>query len=151
MGNYKTGGGNYRSSVRYTVRQKADLDVPNSTTLVNTDLVTQTLKVGKSYRITLILLHNSSAVANYKIAWSADVSATLRHHSLFAYTATDQTTSITTAITGTGAGAKRMIVYHTFLIDVTVATTITMKFAQNTQEASATLFMKGSSIIVEEI
>ncbi len=152
MANYKTGQGNYRSSFIHTVRQEGDLTVNNSTTLVDTDLITQTLKVGRSYEIQVWFAIASGTTPDSKLqptlttlvatrtGWNVSVPAG------HIYTAT-----VGTSNSVDGAGSTVLGYLSVIILDVTTAGTVKIQFAQQTAEASATSFKKGSCMLVTEL
>jgi len=154
MGNYRTGTSNYRGGIKsYFSKQASDLTVNNSETYVNTDLITPTLAVGKSYSIDGIYVTNSGTTPDVKMK---NVVTTLVATSSFWDSASTSFTMPTTAlatedtsIAGTGANVIRYIKIQ--IINVTTAGSFILQFAQNVADVSDTKFLKGSYWIIKEI
>ncbi len=146
---YKSGSGNYKSHNVYHVRQKVTLTVNNSTTFVNSELVTPTMKVGKSYYLHGVLGLNSGSTPTCKIFPNAtSLVATISKYNINSLILTTAISSGTVIATATGVDETDE--FHVVVLDVTTAGTITIKFAQQVADVSDTKLYKGSFMMVEE-
>ncbi len=146
MANYKA-----RGASQYTVKTSADLSVASSETLVNTELITKELKVGFSYYIH-ILGHLKSASSTPNAKFSLDLINVVYVTGLYGQSANSVTNTLTTEDSESlSAGVSEIIPFHIHVMDVTTAGTLRLKFAQGTSNATATIFMKGSTMHVIEI
>ncbi len=158
MTNYKTEMGNYKpeagSSTQTTLIQALDLSITDSTTFVNTDLVSPTLKVGKSYHIVgyfninahatpdAKLIHNFTSLVADLTGWNVDDDALE-----FPFLQTMPTQAATIG----GLGADEISKYVAVIINVTTAGTFALQFAQANSNANPSKFRKGSYMIIQEI
>jgi len=154
MGNYRTGTSNYRGGIKsYFSKQASDLTVNNSEVYVDTDLVTPTLTIGKSYFIEGWFNTNSSTVADSKL--KNVVTTVVADLSVWIITSTSMgfpSVALATEDTSmAGTGADKLYHYSALLLDVTTAGTFKVQWAQNTAEVSDTKFLKGSYWIIKEI
>ncbi len=154
MGNYRTGTSNYRGGIKtYFKKQAADLTVNNSETYVDTDLVTPTLTIGKSYAITGYFNMISATTPDHKLKnVVTDLVAVQPFWTMNSSSQAMPVTALATEITTmSGSGADKIFIYVASIIDVTTAGTFKLQFAQNVAEASNTIFRKGSYWIIQEI
>ncbi len=150
--NYKTTSGNYRGAAKFSIKQKADLIVNNSTTLVDSDLRTPPLLAGKSYKIWIYLVIFSQTNADANIAWNGDVTAGFRTLSQSKMSDTQTTSALTTLLAFVTSAADQLYMSYTSIINVTSNTSsITLQFAQATAQASSTALRAGSYIEIQEI
>ncbi len=151
MANYKSARGNYKNTFTFTIKQAADLIVNNSTTLVDSDLVTPALKAGKSYKIWHYLVIFSQTNADANIAWDGDVTAGFRSLSQSKMSDTQTTSALTTLLAFVTSAADQLYMSYTSIINVTSNTNpITLQFAQATAQASSTALRAGSYIVVQQ-
>ncbi len=154
MGNYRTGTSNYRGGIKsYFSKQASDLTVNNSEVYVDTDMVTPTLTIGKSYVVNAYFLVNSGTTPDYK--FKNVVTTMVATYSSWDMSSTGvpiPTTAIATEDAGqAGTGANKLYVYIALLLNVTTAGTFKLQFAQNTATVADTKFLKGSYWIIKEI
>ncbi len=153
MGNYRTGTSNYRGGVKtFFSKQASDLIVNNSETYVNTDLVTPTLTIGKSYVIRAWCIVNSGTTPDFKfknVVTDLVATSSLWTTSVIAFSY--PTIALATEVVSTADGADQLLLITTSIINVTTAGSVRLQFTQNTATASATTFRKGSYWTVKEI
>ncbi len=152
MVTYKRGAGNYKSGYDSVIRQKADLTVNNSTTLVNTDLLTQKLKFQHSYRIMIHATQNSSTVAdnNFKFLVT-DLVATHLKWEVTISALTTPSNNITNAIETAGSGGDGLVYIECIVINVTTGGTLQLQYAQKNAEVSNSKFKKGSVMVITDV
>jgi len=150
MSNYKLGSGNYKSRYVNVKRQLADKIVNNSSTFVDSDLISPSLKVGKSYIIDFYVYTICASNADVKFlltvdglvasdsGWSLDL------NTLFNIAITSQIEIVSTGIDQ--ISLLRCVVYN-----VTTSGLITLQFAQNTPQVSDCKLRIGSFMKVTEI
>ncbi len=146
---YKRGSGNYKTDNVYRVRTLATLTRNNTTTFVDSELVTKTLKVGKSYYIHGVVGVNSGITPTcHMYAKVTDLVATITKWAI------NDLILVNAFSTGleipTGTGVDETDTFHLVVLDVTTAGIINMNFAQKVQDASDTKLYKGSFMMVEE-
>ncbi len=154
MVTYRHGKGNYKSGFLSTVRQAGDLTVNNSTTLVDTDLITPTLKFQKSYHIKIYATQNSATTpdTNFGLTITSLVSTYSRWKGIatgVSWVVPD--IPLATDIELPGTGADKLNVFEIIVLNVTTKGTLQLQFAQKNAEVSNTKFKKGSVMIVTEL
>ena len=129
------------------IRKTADETVNNSTTVQNDNDLKITVAASEIWAIYLFILHNSSAVADFKIGFSdPGGGATLR------WAAVSGSTPVAlNAIASTeniaGAGADRKVDYAGVYVGGTAAGTLNFQWAQQTAEVSDTKVLANSYIL----
>jgi hypothetical protein len=107
-------------------------------------------EIGKNeiWEFRLVLISNSSAVADITAKWSAPIGTT-------GYWQQDDFGAAALAITGSfnfdGEGADAIAGFYGVFIAGTVAGTIHLQWAQDTAEASNTSVLRGSCIIAQRV
>ena len=126
-------------------KQTSDLVVNNSTTFVNTEIAIP-VKAGRSYFIQLIGFTNSGATPDSKLIWTIPTNDFNGWDNLGGGGALN---AMTTQQTETGAGADEADLYYAF-ITPTADGILQLQFAQQTANASNTVFKAGSVAEVTE-
>ncbi len=147
MGNYKRGPGNYKTDYFYRAIQLEDITINNSTTLVETDLKTPSLKVGSNYVIWFTLGFVTSVIADIKFHYDMFLAQANYERWGFKF-APD--TPIGTNIEPNGDASYQMKTGRVVLHDVTTAGVTQIQVAQKNLDATNTLFKKGSTMLVSE-
>ncbi len=154
MGNYRTGTSNYRGGIKsYFSKQASDLTVNNSEVYVDTDLVTPTLTIGKSYFVKGFFIVNAGTTPDMK--FKNIITSMVATNSEWAMSNTSISVPVTPIATEDvsipGSGSIALIYYSVSIINVTTAGTFKLQFAQNTATSENTIFKKGSYWIMQEI
>jgi len=150
MGNYKSGLGNYKSQgISYLVKQVATLTVNNSTTYVNTDLKFNA-RLGKSYMVYYYctILSHSNADSKFILDLGTYV-GTNENWGDAGLGQLNDALSVEATESGT-TGVDEVEVLLLNIINVTTAGTITLQYAQQTADASNSLFYAGNVMTVIE-
>ncbi len=152
MVTYKHGKGNYKSGYLSTVMQALDLTVNNSTTFVNTDLITPILKFKHSYNIKIYATQNSSTVAdnNFHIVVTDLVATHLKWEQTIGAMSLPSN-QITTNLEVAGSGADGAILFEFIVLNVTTKGTLQLQYAQKNAEVSNSKFKKGSVMLITEM
>ena len=132
------------------VVKSADETVSNSTTLQNDDELLFTVSANTTYHGVLFLLSNSSAVSDFKCAFSVPTAATIDwkgngvDFSMNAVVVADGTTAIALG----GGGNNRFTEQHFRVVVGANAGTVNFQWSQNTLEVSDTKCLEGSLMVV---
>jgi hypothetical protein len=140
----------------HTVEQALDQDVTSSTTLVDSGIVIPGV-ANATYRYKLRVRFQSSAVADIKFAWSVPSLATMGRflagpgtsatggNANFTTTSWRWLTATTeSAIGGGGASVSGLYIEDGEIVMSSTAGNVTLRFAQNTSEATTTRIVAGS-------
>ncbi len=144
MANYKVIKGHF------LIKQLLDKTVNNSEVLVDTDLISQTLKVGNSYLVEMFLHLTSASTPD----WDSTVKKTGVVATYSGFSSNNDSTPFATALDAElieNTNGVEFLLIEALLIDVTTEGTVKFQFAQNVATASATTLHKGSFMRVTEI
>jgi len=130
-----------------------DETVNNSTTLQDDDDLTFTPTINKVYHYFLMLLKNSSSVADMDTAFSIPSGATMEwlgFGDTWSWQTQDPLTDATVEVKHSADGTNQMTSTYGRLIMGSTAGNVTLQWAQTAAEVSDTKVLKGSMLIVWE-
>ncbi len=150
MGNYRPGGGNYKSSVVSTIVKKADETVTSSVTVQDDNELKLDVKANKSYFGYLMLFINSHATPGFKMTFKAITGASLLRYGKGQATTFQPYVIFATNKTGTTDETEQYIMIpFTFKMGSTPGV-LQFQWAQATSDANDTIVRTGSSMVLFE-
>lgn len=140
-------------SVRQAARKSADQTISNSTTLVNITDMTFSVATNETWHVFLLVLFNSSTVANLKYDFTIPTGAT--RHTLFRGQDSSGAEATLYKSTGSqsvdGEAANWMFAVEMIVRSGGTAGTIQLQGAQNSAEVSNTKFLADSCLIAHKV
>ncbi len=135
---------------RIVVYKSADETVNNSATLQNDDHLSFAIGANEVWGITLQVLFTSGATPDIKFGWSVPSGTTMSWNVGASFdSAIVSTESETYALSG-GSGLRTAVIYGT-IFGNTTAGNVTLRWAQDTANASDTVVKLGSHLIAERL
>ncbi len=129
------------------VRKSADETVNNSIALHNDDALTFAIAANEVWRVDLLLLFDSSVVADIKLGWAYPAGCGIKWAASYPLPVVVFTEASTPMLPGAGVGSICMMIISAIVINGGTAGSITLMWAQNTAEATNTIVRANSAML----